>query len=83
MNEYYTLADKIKSLKSTFNVDFKDLRECNYQTNTSNIAYKDTINNYIYIYDCFINTWIEDKEDIFNYSMYDFEDKNYELINKQ
>jgi len=79
MNEYYSLKDKIISLKKDFNIDFKDLRSCNFQENSNIIAYIDINTNYIYVYDCFTNIWVEDKKDIFNYTMYGFENKNYEL----
>ncbi len=78
---YYNMKDKIKALKKEFNVDFKNLRACNYQTNSSITAYMDITTNFIYVYDCFINSWIEDKDDLYNYTSFEFEDKNYELLN--
>lgn len=79
MNEYYSLEDKIEALKKEFNVDFKDLRSCIFQENSSITAYKNIDTGYIYKYDCFTNYWQEDKEDIFNYTSFGFEDKNYEI----
>lgn len=79
MNEYYSLEDKIEALKKEFNVDFKNLRACHHQENNSITAYKDINTDYIYTYDCFTNIWNEDKDDIYNYTMYGFEDKNYEI----
>lgn len=79
MYQYYTLNDKINSLKKKFNVNFKDLRLCIFQENNSITAYKDINTEYIYTYDYFTNYWQEDKEDYYNYSDYGFEDKNYEI----
>lgn len=76
---YYTMEDKIKSLKKAFNVEFKNLRACHHQTNNNTYAYTNITTDYMYIYDGYINSWIEDKNDLYNYTMYGFEDKNYEL----
>lgn len=79
MYEYYSLKDKIEALKKEFNVDFKDLRSCIFQENSSITAYKDINTEYIYTYDCFINIWNEDKEDYYNYKSFGFESENYEI----
>jgi hypothetical protein len=79
MYQYYSLEDKINSLKKEFNIDFKNLRSCHFQENSSITAYKNINTGYIYKYDCFTNIWEEDKDDIFNYSMYGFENENYEI----
>ena len=79
MYDYYCLEDKINSLKKEFNIDFKDLRACIHQENNSITAYKNIDTDYIYIYDCFTNIWNEDKDDVYNYKSFEFEDKNYEL----
>jgi hypothetical protein len=79
MYTYYSLKDKINSLKKDFNVDFKNFRSCHHQENSNIIAYKDINTTYIYIYDCFTNIWEEDKNDVYNYTMYGFENENYEM----
>ena len=79
MYKYFSLNDKVEALKKEFNVEFKDLRACEYQENSSITAYKEINTDYIYIYDCFTNIWNEDKDDIYNYKSFGFEDKNYEL----
>ena len=79
MYEYFSLEEKIISLQRYFNIDFKDLRSCNHQENNNIIAYKNIKTNYIYKYDMYTNYWMEDKDDVYNYEYFGFEDKNYEL----
>lgn len=74
------MSEKTELLKKKYNVEFKNLRSCHHQTNDNTYVYHDITTCYIYIYDGFENDWYEDKDDIYNYTMFGFEEKNNEII---